>query len=58
MDWHAVRAVYRVSVDEPTPARVTEAAGGSTAEAGWFTRAEVATLRLTEVARAALRLSK
>ena len=58
MDWHAVRAVFRVAVDDPTPARVTEAAGGSTAEARWFTRAETAGLRLTEVARAALGLSK
>lgn len=58
MDWHAVRAVFRVSVDEPTAARVTEEAGGSTARAGWFTRAEAAELRLTEVARIALGFSK
>ncbi|MEV4492284.1 NUDIX domain-containing protein [Micromonospora coxensis] len=50
MDWHAVRVVYRVRVEAPTEAVVTELAGGSTAEAAWFTKAQVAGLRMTEVA--------
>jgi hypothetical protein len=54
MDWHAVRAVFRVSVPVPTAAMVTEAAGGSTARASWFTRAEVADLALSEVVAVAL----
>jgi ADP-ribose pyrophosphatase YjhB (NUDIX family) len=55
MDWHVVRVVYRALVDVPTPPRVTEAAGGSTARAGWFTPAEAARLPLTELAASALR---
>ncbi|BCB86842.1 NUDIX hydrolase [Phytohabitans suffuscus] len=50
IDWHAVRAVFRVLVGAPTEARVTETAGGSTAEAGWFFPAEAAALPLTDVA--------
>ncbi|MEV0809964.1 NUDIX domain-containing protein [Micromonospora sp. NPDC050200] len=50
LDWHAVRVVYRVRVSAPTEPVVTELAGGSTAEAGWFTSAQVAKLSLTEVA--------
>ncbi|SCG54714.1 NUDIX domain-containing protein [Micromonospora coxensis] len=50
MDWHSVRVVYRVRVEAPTEAVVTELAGGSTAEAAWFTNAQVAGLRMTEVA--------
>ncbi|MER7458162.1 NUDIX hydrolase [Micromonospora sp. NPDC126480] len=54
LDWHTVRVVYRVAVDEPTEPRVTELAGGSTARAGWFTMAETAGLRLTDVAGRAI----
>ncbi|GAA4436755.1 NUDIX hydrolase [Phytohabitans houttuyneae] len=54
IDWHAVRATYRVIVDKPDEPRVTEAAGGSTARAGWFDLAEAATLPLTDVAAAAV----
>ncbi|TDB93490.1 NUDIX domain-containing protein, partial [Micromonospora fluostatini] len=50
MDWHNVRVVYRVLVDVPTAAVVTEAAGGSTARAAWFAPDRVAELPLTEVA--------
>ncbi|GAB3798657.1 NUDIX hydrolase [Micromonospora zhanjiangensis] len=50
MDWHSVRAIYRVRVATPTEPRVTEAAGGSTARAGWFTVGEAAALPLTDVA--------
>jgi ADP-ribose pyrophosphatase YjhB (NUDIX family) len=55
VDWHVVRALYRVEVDMPVEPRVTEAAGGSTADAGWFTRLEALRLPLTEVAAQALR---
>jgi 8-oxo-dGTP diphosphatase len=54
MDWHAVRVVYRVAVPAPTEATVTEAAGGSTAQARWFARAETDDLALSEVAADAL----
>jgi ADP-ribose pyrophosphatase YjhB (NUDIX family) len=54
IDWHTVRALYRVVVDEPGTPRVVEAAGGSTAEAAWFDRAGLATLRLADYARGVL----
>lgn len=54
LDWHVIRVTYRIRVDEPTDAAVTEAAGGSTAEAAWFTRAELSNLSLTELTREAL----
>ncbi|RGC70727.1 hypothetical protein C5N14_02530 [Micromonospora sp. MW-13] len=50
LDWHGVRVVYRVMVDEPTEARVTELAGGSTAAAAWFPPDRVEGLSMTEVA--------
>ncbi|MEV6924629.1 NUDIX domain-containing protein [Dactylosporangium sp. NPDC051485] len=49
MNWHAVRALYRVLVPEPSVPSVTEAAGGSTAAAAWFDPAELAALSVTEV---------
>ncbi|MET8232691.1 NUDIX domain-containing protein [Micromonospora sp. NPDC005298] len=55
LDWHGVRVFYRVLVDVPTEAVVTESAGGSTARAGWFTRAETADLPLTGIAASAIR---
>jgi ADP-ribose pyrophosphatase YjhB (NUDIX family) len=55
LDWHVVRVIYRAMVDVPTPATVTEAAGGSTARAAWLTPGETARLPLTEVAARALR---
>ncbi len=54
LDWHGIRIVYRVTVDVPTEPAVTELAGGSTASAGWFTRAELLELPLTEIAAAVL----
>lgn len=54
MDWHSVRVIYRVEVDVPTEARVTEAPGGSTAVAGWFPVAEALDLPLTDVAALAV----
>jgi 8-oxo-dGTP diphosphatase len=54
LDWHTIRVVYHVTVSEPTAATVTEAAGGSTAEAAWFTAEQAGNLPLTELARDAL----
>lgn len=55
LDWHAVRVLYRVVVDLPTEATVTEAAGGSTARAGWFAPDRACRLPLTEIAFDAMR---
>jgi ADP-ribose pyrophosphatase YjhB (NUDIX family) len=55
MDWHTVRVLYRVVVDAPTIPRVTEAAGGSTAGAGWFQPAELRRLRLNQFARSVIK---
>jgi ADP-ribose pyrophosphatase YjhB (NUDIX family) len=49
MNWHAVRALYRVIVPEPSTPSVTEAAGGSTAAAAWFEPTELDDLPVTEV---------
>jgi ADP-ribose pyrophosphatase YjhB (NUDIX family) len=53
IDWHGIRVVFRVEIDAPTDAVVTEA-GGSTSEAAWFTPAAADGLALTELARSAL----
>ena len=53
VDWHVVRVLYRVRVDEPTEPVVQEA-GGSTSEANWFDAATVGNLPLTEVTREAV----
>jgi ADP-ribose pyrophosphatase YjhB (NUDIX family) len=53
IDWHGVRAFYRVAVDRPTRPRVLDT-GGSTADARWFRPAEVPGLPLTEVTSEAL----
>lgn len=50
LDWHTVRAIYTVVVEEPTEARVLELAGGSTARASWFTVDELSELRLSDIA--------
>ncbi|PTA44414.1 NUDIX hydrolase [Micromonospora sp. RP3T] len=55
LDWHGIRVIYRVRVEAPTEAVVTELAGGSTARAAWFTRPQVAGLSMTEVAVRATR---
>jgi ADP-ribose pyrophosphatase YjhB (NUDIX family) len=54
IDWHVIRVLFRVFVDVPTEPVVSEAAGGSTAAAGWFTKAQADGLALTELARRAL----
>ena len=51
IDWHVVRVLFRVRVDEPTEPVVIEAAGGSTAVARWFDADTVGDLPLTEVTR-------
>jgi 8-oxo-dGTP diphosphatase len=48
IDWHGVRAFYRVAVEAAVDPKVHDV-GGSTAEARWFDRAEVGGLPLTEV---------
>jgi ADP-ribose pyrophosphatase YjhB (NUDIX family) len=53
IDWHGVRAFYRVAVDQARPPLVHDV-GGSTAEARWFTPAELTGLELTEVTAEAL----
>ncbi|MEU8374306.1 NUDIX domain-containing protein [Micromonospora sp. NPDC048894] len=53
LDWHGVRVIYRVLVDEPTDPVVTEAAGGSTQAAAWFTSAQLSGLAMTDVAELA-----
>lgn len=50
LDWHGVRVIYRVLVDEPTEPVVTEQAGGSTAGAAWFTSSQLGGLEMTDVA--------
>ncbi|MDG4804745.1 NUDIX domain-containing protein [Micromonospora sp. WMMD980] len=56
LDWHGIRVVYRVRVDVPTEAVVTELAGGSTARAAWFTAEQLVGMSMTEVAVQATRL--
>jgi ADP-ribose pyrophosphatase YjhB (NUDIX family) len=53
IDWHGVRAFYRVVVDPAGPPKVHDV-GGSTCEARWFDRAELGELELTEVTTEAL----
>jgi ADP-ribose pyrophosphatase YjhB (NUDIX family) len=53
MDWHGVRVVYRVRIDNPTQPEVVDH-GGSTSAAAWFTPDEAVALPLTEVAQDAL----
>ena len=60
IDWHGVRAYYRVIVDAPTEVAVGDV-GGSTSEARWMPLKQVAELPaddLTEVTEEALRAAK
>jgi len=60
IDWHGVRAFYRVFVDAPTEVIVKDV-GGSTSEACWMALKEVAELpaeQLTEVTAEALRAAR
>jgi ADP-ribose pyrophosphatase YjhB (NUDIX family) len=57
IDWHGVRAFYRVAVDRPTRPAVADH-GGSTCEARWFPVDELGALsddQLTEVTAEAIR---
>jgi ADP-ribose pyrophosphatase YjhB (NUDIX family) len=53
IDWHGVRAFYRVHVQRPTRPTVLDA-GGSTAEARWLSGEQLRGLPLTEVTEEAL----
>jgi 8-oxo-dGTP diphosphatase len=60
IDWHGVRAFYRVVVDAPTEVIVKDV-GGSTSEACWIDVKEVARIpgdQLTEVTAEALRAAR
>jgi 8-oxo-dGTP diphosphatase len=60
IDWHGVRAFYRVAVDHPTEVTIHDV-GGSTSEARWVPLKEVAELatdQLTEVTAEALRAAR
>ena len=60
IDWHGVRAVYRVEGARPGPPPIHDV-GGSTDDVRWFTMAEVAALaesELTEVTIEAMRAAK
>ena len=50
VDLHGVRVVFRVTVAEPTPPKVNEEAGSTTA-AGWFRPGQALRLPLTDIAR-------
>jgi ADP-ribose pyrophosphatase YjhB (NUDIX family) len=60
IDWHGVRAFYRVEVDKPTQVIIKDV-GGSTSEALWMPLAQVAALpenELTEITAEALRTAQ
>lgn len=60
IDWHGVRAFYRVAVESPTPVTVGDL-GGSTSEARWVTREELDRIpadELTEVTAEALQAAR
>ena len=60
IDWHGVRAFYRVIVDDPTEVAVKDV-GGSTSEACWLPLKEVLALaeeELTEVTAEALQKAR
>ncbi|WP_121158496.1 NUDIX hydrolase [Micromonospora pisi] len=60
IDWHGVRAFYRVAVDAPAPPTVGDI-GGSTSEARWFGPDELDALpveRLTEVTAEAVQAAR
>jgi ADP-ribose pyrophosphatase YjhB (NUDIX family) len=54
INWHTIRVVYEMTVDEPTDPQVTEAAGGSTVEAAWMRPGEVERGALTDLAATVL----
>jgi 8-oxo-dGTP diphosphatase len=54
IDWHGVRAFYRVQVEKPGPLAVIDA-GGSTDDCRWVSASALPSLVLTEVTEEALR---
>jgi hypothetical protein len=54
LDWHTVRVLYRVLVDDPTPPRVVEATGGSTDRVAWYDPADLPGIRLNQFARSVI----
>lgn len=50
LDWHTVRSIFRVTVPTPSVPRILDV-GGSTDQAAWYTRAEIARLSLNKLAR-------
>jgi ADP-ribose pyrophosphatase YjhB (NUDIX family) len=60
IDWHGVRAFYRVAIDSPATPTVGDI-GGSTCEARWFGPEELGALpaeRLTEVTAEAVQAAR
>jgi 8-oxo-dGTP diphosphatase len=60
IDWHGVRAFYRVAVDHPSPVVVGDV-GGSTSEARWLSPEDLSALKpdeLTEVTTEALQAAR
>ena len=53
IDWHGVRAFYRVNVSRSTRPKIYDV-GGSTVEARWFAPGELNELALTEITEEAL----
>jgi ADP-ribose pyrophosphatase YjhB (NUDIX family) len=53
INWHTIRVVYEMAVEEPTEPRVTETAG-STVEAAWMRPAEIDRRALTDLASSVL----
>lgn len=53
INWHTIRVVYEMAVEEPTEPRVTETAG-STVEATWMRPAEIDRRALTDLASSVL----
>jgi hypothetical protein len=53
INWHTIRVVYEMAVEEPTEPRVTEAAG-STVAAAWMRPGEIDRRALTDLASSVL----
>lgn len=53
INWHTIRVVYEMAVDQPTEPRVTEAAG-STVDAAWMRPDEIDRRALTDLASSVL----
>ncbi|MGH8794449.1 MAG: NUDIX domain-containing protein [Stackebrandtia sp.] len=58
LDWHGVRAIYRAFVEDPSPARVVETAGGSTSESRWWEQTDLPDLPVSAALGEALRIAE